>query len=125
MKKVTLTKLKLAHKDARGTIMDLLNEKVNHVGLIVTEKGAVRANHYHKKSHQYNYVTEGKFEITIAPVSNPKKKKKVILKPGYLLSIPPMNLHSFKALEKTTLLDIISESRASGGYEKDVYRVSF
>lgn len=125
MKKVTLTKLKLANKDSRGSIVDLINEKVNHVGLIVTKKGGVRANHYHKKSHQFNYVIEGKFEITLAPASNPKKKKKIILKPGYLLSIPPYTIHRFKALENTILLDIISESRASGGYEKDVFRVEF
>ncbi len=121
----TLKKLILANKDDRGSIVDLVNEKVNHVGLIVTEKGATRANHYHKKSTQYNYVVSGKFQITWAPASKPTQKKKIILKPGYLLTIPPMNIHQFKALEKTVLLDIISETRAAGGYEKDVYRVTF
>lgn len=125
MKKVILKKLQIAHKDKRGSIMDLVNEKVSHVGIIVTEKGAIRANHYHKLSTQYNYVVSGKFEISYAPVSKPIAKKKIILKPGYLLTIPPYTIHSFKALEKTVLLDIISESRARGGYEKDVFRVEF
>lgn len=105
--------------------MDLLNKKVSHVGIIITEKGATRANHYHKLSTQYNYVISGKFEITYAPVLNPTAKKKIILKSGYLLTIPPYIIHKFKALEKTVLLDIISESRAGKGYEKDVFRVSF
>ena len=125
MEKVTLKKLRIVHKDARGTIMDLLNSKINHVGIIVTEKGGLRANHYHKRSMQYDYLFSGTFEVTYAPVSNPNKKKKIILRAGYLITIPSMYIHSFKAKEKSVLINMMSTSREGKRYEKDVYRVEF
>ncbi|MCX6718090.1 MAG: cupin domain-containing protein [Candidatus Staskawiczbacteria bacterium] len=123
MKKVIVKKIKPAFEDKRGSISDLLNEKINHVGLIVTKKGCVRANHYHKLSTQYNYVLSGKFEVFFAKASNPSNVKKIILRPGELIIIPPMTIHRFKAIEKTILLDLISESRAGRKYESDTVRV--
>lgn len=124
MKKVTVKKLKPAITDERGSITDILNEKLNHVGVIVTKKGSIRANHYHKLSFQYNYILSGKFEVFIAEVKNPSKVKKIILKTGDLITIPPKTIHRFKAIENAVLLDLISESRAGGKYENDTVRVS-
>jgi len=120
---IKIEEIKPVHVDKRGSITDLLNESINHVGLITTEEGCVRANHYHKKSTQYNYVLSGKFEVSISSVDKPLDKKIIILEPGMLLIIPPMTIHKFKAIEKTVLIDMISESRGGQGYEEDVVRV--
>ncbi|MBX4201232.1 cupin domain-containing protein [Candidatus Parcubacteria bacterium] len=121
--KVTIKKLKPDFTDARGSITDIINEKVSHVGIITTAKGAVRANHYHKLSTQYNYILSGSFEVTVADAKTPQKFKKHILNEGDLMTIHPMTIHQFKALKKTVMLDIISQSRANNAYEKDVYRM--
>ena len=123
MEKIKIIKIKPVYSDKRGMITDILNNKVNHVGIIVTSKGAVRANHYHKLSTQHSYILSGSFEVLTAKANNPSKVKKTILKVGDLIEIPPFTIHRFKALKKTVMIDIISESRAGDNYEKDVFRV--
>lgn len=123
MEGVTVEKLKPVHTDERGIITDLINKPVNHVGYIITEKDAVRGSHYHKTSIQYNYIVSGKFEVTIANKDKPEETEKIILEEGDFITILPGIIHIFKALEKTVLIDIISESRAGTGYEDDVVRV--
>ena len=52
---------KVAFKDARGTILDILDGvPLNAVTIITNKKGAVRANHYHKKTIQYTYILTGR-----------------------------------------------------------------
>lgn len=121
--KVIIKKIEPAHIDERGIISDLLNEKINHVGLITTEKGVIRANHYHKLSTQYSYILSGKFEVLTAHVDNPKDIKKVILNAGEIIIIPPKIIHKFKAIERAVMIDMISESRDGTGYEDDVVRL--
>jgi len=123
MKDIKIEKIKFAYKDKRGIITDLLNEKVNHIGLITTKKGCIRANHYHKLSTQYSYILSGKFEVFIAKYNKPLEIKKYILKQGELITIPPLNIHKFKAVETSVMIDIVSESRAGKKYENDVIRI--
>jgi len=123
MEEIKIQEIRPVHIDERGIITDILNKPLNHVGIITTKAGSVRANHYHKTSIQYNYVLSGKFEVSISKIDNSSEIKKIILKPGMLLTIPPMTIHKFKAIEKTILLDMISESREGIGYEEDVVRI--
>ncbi len=120
---VEIKKINPVFVDERGIISDIVNEPISHVGLITTEKDAVRANHYHKLSTQYSYILSGKFEVFLAEVKNPENVIKVILNEGELMIIPPNVIHKFKAVEKSVMLDIVSESRAGNNYEKDVFRI--
>ena len=120
---VKVDKIDPAFLDERGVISDLLNERINHVGLITTEKDAIRANHYHKLSTQYSYILSGSFEVLLAPADQPVNVKKVIVSPGELIIIPPNVIHRFKAIERAIMIDMISESREDNQYEDDVYRV--
>ncbi|MCK5149945.1 cupin domain-containing protein [Candidatus Pacearchaeota archaeon] len=123
MEEVIIKKIEPAHTDERGVISDLLNEKINHVGLITTEAGCVRANHYHNLSTQYSYILSGKFEVITSHSENPKDIKKIILNAGEIMIIPPKIIHQFKAIERAVMIDMISESREGTGYEDDVVRV--
>jgi len=109
--------------DERGEISDLLNNPINHVGLITTKAGAVRGEHYHKLSTQYSYILSGKFEVLIARVDNPKQIKKIILNAGEIVTISPRTIHKFRAIEDSVMVDMISESRTGTNYETDVVRV--
>ena len=124
MDEAKIKKIEPAFVDERGIITDLLNKPISHVGLIVTEKDALRARHYHNTSIQYNYLIEGKFEVTLSSSDAPSEERIIILEPGYLLTIPPKTIHKFKALTKTILVDMISNSREGTGYEDDVVRIS-
>lgn len=123
MNGVIIKKIDPVHSDERGIITDLLNGEIGHVGVITTKKGITRGNHYHKKSMQYSYTFSGKFEVLIANVNNTTKVEKIILNAGEMITIPPNTVHSFKALEdNTTMIDLISQSRAGDGYERDVIK---
>jgi quercetin dioxygenase-like cupin family protein/SAM-dependent methyltransferase len=112
------------HFDHRGNITDILNETIEHAGLIETKKEGVRGNHYHKRSVQHSYLISGLMEVVISAGTCPDIRK-ILLKPGQLITIPPGIRHSFKAIEDSVLIDLISESRAGDGYERDVVRVPF
>lgn len=118
-----IKKVEPAFIDERGIISDLLNENVSNVGLITTEKDAIRANHYHKLSTQYSYILSGKFEVLLAPSDNPRNVKKVLVNAGEIIIVPPNVIHRFKAIERAVMIDMVSESRAGTGFEDDVYRI--
>ncbi len=122
MKGVIIKKIEPVHSDDRGVISDLLNEKINHVGLITTTKGSVRGNHYHKKSIQYSYILSGKFEVLVAAVDELDEKEKIILNSGEIIIIEPGIVHTFKAIEDSDMIDMISESRDGEGYEEDTIK---
>ena len=122
---VTVEKIKPAFRDQRGVISDLLNRNISHVGLITTAAGAVRASHYHRKSHQYSYILSGSFEVLTAPVKSPRKVTRHRVRAGELISIAPGIIHRFKAIKRADMVDMISESRSRNAYEGDVVRVPF
>jgi|SRR3989338_866331 len=109
-------------KDARGIILDILEKPVSHIGLVTFKKGATRGNHYHKKSTQYSYVLGGKIELTIKKI-NEKKIRKIILKEGDLTTIPRNMIHTYRALENSSMLDLTTYARGIKGYETDTVRV--
>lgn len=122
LNEVIVERIKPIFTDSRGSIADILNEKISHVGLIVTEKNAVRANHYHKLSKQYTYILSGKFKVLIAKPDSPEKIKKIILEEGDVIKIPLGIIHRFEALEKSVILEMTSESREGTSYEDDVIK---
>ncbi len=122
MKGVIVKRIVPVHSDERGSISDLLNEKINHVGLITTSIGSVRGNHYHKESIQYSYILSGKFEVLVAEANNMKKTEKIVLNAGEIIILSAGVVHSFRALEDSTMIDMISISREGTGYEDDVVK---
>ena len=70
MKKI---RLKNSFSDSRGKITDILEKKlINSVTMISFNKNSVRANHYHKKTYQWNYLLSGE----ISYYYKKKKSKK-------------------------------------------------
>tara|TARA_Y100000590_G_C15567808_1_gene957348 strand:+ start:392 stop:763 length:372 start_codon:yes stop_codon:yes gene_type:complete len=118
MKKI---KLKIAHKDNRGEIIDILeNEKINSITLITLKKGAIRGNHYHKKTYQWNYIISGKMKL-ITKYGN--KKKTIILKPGELALTKPLHSHTLIGVTYCKCLVFTKGPRAGKNYEIDTYRL--
>ncbi len=122
MKGVIIKKIEPVYSDERGVITDLLNKKINHVGLITTTKESIRGNHYHKKSIQYSYILSGKFEVVVAELSNLNNKERIILNSGEIIIIEPGIVHAFRAIEDSNMIDMVSESREGEGYEDDTFK---
>jgi quercetin dioxygenase-like cupin family protein len=112
-----------AFTDARGSITDILDGvPLNAVTIITNKKGAVRANHFHKKTIQYTYVLTGRVRY----VSRGKKggTTTVIMKPGDLAVSPPHEAHATEALTDATFLALAHGLRHGRDYEKDTFRLA-
>lgn len=111
-----------AFKDARGLIIDILDGiRVECVTLLTSKRGAVRGNHYHKKTTQYAYVLEGKLRLwTQRPGRSVRTR---IISAGDLVVTPPKERHAFVALEDSVLLACAHGPRAGRSYEADTYRL--
>jgi len=112
---------KAAFTDARGAITDILDGvPLNAVTIITNKKGAVRANHYHKKTIQYTFVLTGRVKY----VSKGKGVRTTkILKPGDLAVSPPNESHATEALTDATFLALAHGLRHGRDYEKDTFRL--
>lgn len=111
--------------DARGEIFKLLDDgktSIKSVLLITSNKGAIRANHYHKKDSHYVYMLSGSMEYTEQPLKGGKKES-VIIKKGDLLYTPPMTIHAMRFLEDSAFLTLATESRRQKAYEDDTVRI--
>ena len=95
MKKI---KIKPNHTDERGVITDLLqDETINAVTIISFVNGAVRANHYHKETYQWNYVLSG--SIKIVTQLQGQEKVETIMKRGDFVLTVPNERHALTAIE--------------------------
>ena len=114
---------KPAFRDARGVITDILDGvRVDCVSLLSTKKGAVRGNHYHKKTTQYLYVLHGRFRAFEQRRGRPVEQR--VLKAGDLWITPPRARHAILALEEGTFVACARGPRAGKDYENDTYRLA-
>lgn len=113
-------KLETSYADERGIIVDLVVGSLSSVTLVTFKKGAVRGNHFHKHTSQWNYVLEGSLEGW--SFSGGVKKFEVFTKGDLFLS-PPLVPHAIRALENSHIMVITAGPRAgSYGYEGDTFR---
>ena len=124
MSRVKIEKLSPVFSDDRGQITDILSANVKHVGLITSKKGSIRGKHYHKLQTQYTYVLKGKIELTTKDLrENEPKASITTVTEGHLITIPPMVVHVYKALEDYAIIALTTELRGREGYEADTFRV--
>jgi dTDP-4-dehydrorhamnose 3,5-epimerase-like enzyme len=120
-----IEKIKPVFVDERGSIWDLLtDETIQHVGFLVTRKGAVRGKHFHKEQKQYTLVTKGKMKITVKDLkNNDSGVREFELGVNDMIMFPPYHYHSIEALEDSECLVFTSKSRKNSGYEDDTFRI--
>ena len=115
-----ILRLKPNFKDKRGLIMDVLTVPVDAVTMITSKKGAVRGNHYHKKTTQWTFVVSGSLRFYTLKNGKPFSR---VLKAGDLVESKPGELHTFKAVTDCTFLSISKGPRRGIDFEKDTYRL--
>lgn len=113
---------KPSFSDARGDIIDLLeNESVNAVTVITFKKGAVRANHYHKLTTQWNYVVSGC--IRLVSQMPGEVTREVLMRSGDFVVTGPNERHALQGVEDSTLMVFTKGPRGGKEYESDTYRL--
>lgn len=119
-------KVKPFHVDDRGEMFYLLDKSapITSALYITCKKGAVRANHYHKKDTHYSYMIKGSMEYTYQDVKDKNAKKhKVLIKKGEIVETPPMTMHAMRFLQDSIFIALTTEARNQKKYEKDTVRV--
>lgn len=108
--------------DERGEIVDLLeNENINAVTVVTFRRGAVRGNHYHKQTTQWNYLTSGKIKL-VSQVPG-KEIVEVVMSPGDLVVTGPNVRHALVAVEESSLMVFTKGPRGGKEYETDTFRL--
>jgi dTDP-4-dehydrorhamnose 3,5-epimerase-like enzyme len=105
--------------DVRGAITNIFEGRIEHIALITSKKGTVRANHYHKEDHQYIYLLSGAFESHSVDVRDPSKRQVLYMKAGDIVETPAMIAHAQKFTEDSVFLALTTRQRESGKYEED------
>ena len=123
-------KKKKNFSDIRGYIRDVFqNSPKDHCSIVTFNKGAVRGNHYHKKSTQYSYLLSGKLTLKYSKVDkNGKIKGKInkkIIGPNILITHRPYETHAFIANKKSLMIAFADGLRGGKDYEKDTYRLKY
>ena len=106
-------------KDPRGSILSIVDEKVNNVSIITCLPKSIRSNHWHKKDWHYMYVLEGVMEYFYV-IKN--KIYYMKLSKGENVFTPPRELHATYFPVKTILLVSSKNKRNKRIYEQDTIR---
>lgn len=108
-----------AIKDIRGEITNVFEGRIEHIALITSKKGTVRANHYHKQDHQFIYLVSGAFESHSVDINNTSKRLVLEIKPGDIVETPALIAHAQKFTEDSVFLALTTRQREAGKYEED------
>lgn len=104
------------HKDARGIIKDLLVGKKGAVTYITFKKGAVRGNHFHKKTIQYDFILSGSFLC-----ASGNKQMRVIA--GEMIEHRAGIPHAYEALEDGEMISCVYGPRKGEDYSSDTFKL--
>ena len=112
-------------KDKRGLIKDLLVNENASVTYITFKKGAVRGNHYHKKTTQMDVILSGKLKV--AQKGYEKFGVMIfesdVVKDKNVIKHSPNEGHAYEALEDSEMISICWGLRKGKDYEKDTYKL--
>ena len=115
--------IKPVHIDQRGEIIDILtNTDIDSATIVTFNINAIRGNHYHKNTTQWNYVLTGEIDYYSMNMIDRKIENRV-LTAGYLIISPPNIAHALKANQESKVLILTKGPRSGDNYETDTFRL--
>jgi quercetin dioxygenase-like cupin family protein len=122
MKEVKLP-VTTSFEDERGAIIDLLeNENINAVTIVTFKRGAIRGNHYHKQTTQWNYVMSGRIRLVSQVPGEPVAES--VLEKGEFAVTGPNVRHTLVGLEDSSVMVFTKGPRGGKEYESDTFRLA-
>jgi len=113
-----------AFTDDRGIIQPIAKDIFNDVALIKSNKGSIRANHYHKTDSHFSYVISGKIKYLSREVGSSAPPVMEYMNPGDLFYTPSLLEHLMYFEEDTIFINISNNKRDHLDYEQDLIRVN-
>ena len=105
------------HKDERGIILDLAVGKDWALTFITFTPGAVRGNHVHKKTTQWDFILSGELTGKIGKWTRTMKAFDHI-------KIRPGRPHAYRAVRNTWMLSFTKGVRVGENYSKDMFKLN-
>lgn len=120
-----INKISPLASDKRGDIIHLMevNSRIKDVLLIISKRGAVRANHYHKRDTHWVYLISGKFKYFEKRSGLNDKLISTTILPGDMVVSKPGIIHAMKFIQDSTMVVFTTEKREPARYEKDTIRI--
>jgi quercetin dioxygenase-like cupin family protein len=119
-----IIKTKINFEDDRGMIKDIMTyTPVDAITYITFKKDAVRGNHFHNKTMQYDYIISGKLVCRTRENENSEVDESVV-EAGDFITHPYPNWHAYKALEDSIMISCTNGPRQGDEYEDDTIRLS-
>jgi len=103
------------HEDERGIIDDLIVTETGAVTHITFKKGAVRGNHYHKKTIQSDFILSGRLLLVT-------QYGEVEVNAGETHVHKPGVKHAYKALEDSEMVSCVYGPRKGEDYSSDTFK---
>lgn len=114
--------IQVSQSDERGEIIDLLeHENINAITLVSFKKGALRGNHYHKKTMQWIYIMSGSIKI-VSQMPGEKPVESIMKRGDFFVNIPDER-HALLALEDSQTIVFTKGPRGGKEYESDTFRL--
>ena len=106
----------MMYKDKRGIILDLLVGKDWALTFITFNDRAVRGNHFHKKTVQWDFILWGKLFGAFG-------KRKRLMTTFSFVKIEKNRPHAYYARKWSMMLSFTKGVRVGENYEKDTYKL--
>jgi len=113
--------LELGYLDDRGKILPIEHELAN-VQIIWSNKGSIRANHYHKTDTHSCYLLNGSMLFYWRNHNETKIHKEKIVS-GEKFTTGPMIDHEMVFLEDSTMVVISEFKRDALNYDNDIVKI--
>lgn len=107
-----------SHADDRGSIVQLLHNNCNQINVLMSYKGIIRGNHYHKIATESFYVVSGSVEVSCTKELDVEIKT---FSTGDFFRIRPYIVHSMIFPEDCVLVAIYDVCVEKEDGTKDIY----
>jgi dTDP-4-dehydrorhamnose 3,5-epimerase-like enzyme len=118
-----LVELEKPFVDVRGSIHPLVDRLMKSAVLIESNKGTLRANHYHKTDWHYCYVISGCIKYYYRSTGSDAEPECVVARAGEMVFTAPLVDHGMVFPEDTVFLTLSRNPRDQETYEADVVRI--
>lgn len=105
-------------QDERGLILNLADGDIGDVAVIISEAGAIRANHFHNEDWHICHLIQGR-STYFWKDSLESRSQNLEMGSGMSVITPPLVPHKFVFIEKTTMVVISKLSRLKINYDTD------
>ena len=114
-------KLNTVIADDRGKLIDvLLNMNYKQMNHVITKKGTIRGNHYHKYTEEFFYILHGKVIVNVTNLRT-NEVTNFTAESGSLFIIEPYEYHTIEILEDSEWIVLLSENFNPN--DPDIHRI--